>query len=63
MRNHQKKQPVTEIDKRLDEINDLAILARLFPEDMPQYHEQRERAKEKLSSITRRGDRGWQNSG
>ena len=52
-----------EIDERLDEINDLAILARLFPEDMTEYHDRRERVKEKLSSVTKRGDRDRNKSG
>lgn len=52
-----------EIDERLDEINDLAILARLFPEDMTEYHDRRERVKEKLSSVTKRGDRDEKKTG
>lgn len=45
------------IDYRLDEMNDLAVLARMFPEDMAVYHERRERMKKKLSAtvMTRNG--------
>ncbi|GGE16307.1 hypothetical protein GCM10011571_17460 [Marinithermofilum abyssi] len=46
------------IDEQLDEINDLAVLARLFPENMSEYHERREKVKDKLSAtVTRQGDR------
>ena len=53
-----RKKDAREIDRRLDEINDLAILARLFPEDMPKYHNRREEAKQNLSSVVRSDDRG-----
>ncbi|SIS48327.1 hypothetical protein SAMN05421790_10256 [Kroppenstedtia eburnea] len=58
-----RKKDAREIDRRLDEINDLAILARLFPEDMPEYHNRREEIKKNLSAATRWSDRDEKKAG